>query len=203
MKKFLIASLLTATLFLGVASMASASGYCQQDRCHVVQWGETLFSIGRMYDVNPYSIAEANGLYNPNHIFAGQRLYIPNGPGYPWGCGNPCNDWGHESNWRGGDCGWDNCGGNWGHEKSNWRGGDCGWNDCGGDWGYEKSNWRGNDCGRDNCWEKPVHLPEKCDRNDCYDNCGGGCRTGYYGYDFTGYFYGSFVPQQKQYSHTC
>ncbi|MCB0177331.1 MAG: LysM peptidoglycan-binding domain-containing protein [Anaerolineae bacterium] len=188
MKKFLIASLLTAALFLGVASMASASGYCQQDRCHVVQWGETLFSIGRMYNVNPYSIADANGLWNPNQIYAGQALFIPNGPPYPWGCGNPCNDWG--SNWRGGDCGWNDCGGDWGYEKSNWRGGDCGWNNCGGNWGHERPNWPDN-CGWDNCWEKPVR-----------DNCGQGCKTGYYGYDFTGYFYGSFVPQ-KQYSHTC
>lgn len=180
MKKLLIASLLTATLFLGVASMASASGYCQQDRCHVVQWGETLFSIGRMYDVNPYAIADANGLYNPNHIYAGQVLFIPQGPGYPWGCGNPCNDWGHgNSNWGGGGCGND-CGGGYGFERSNWRGGNCGWNNCGGG------------CDRNDCYEKPAH-----------DDCGQGCKTGYYGYDFTGYFYGSFVPQQKQYSHTC
>jgi len=44
---------------------------------HVVRFGETLFSIGRLYGVNPYAIAAANHLPNPNRIYAGQRLYIP------------------------------------------------------------------------------------------------------------------------------
>jgi LysM repeat protein len=47
---------------------------------HIVHPGETLFSIGRWYGVNPYHIAHANGLYNPNYIFAGQRLLIPVSP---------------------------------------------------------------------------------------------------------------------------
>ena len=184
MKKFLIASLLTAALFLGVASMASASGYCQQDRCHVVQYGETLFSIGRMYDVNPYQIAEANGLYNPNYIYAGQVLYIPYGSHYPWG----------------GGCG-DGCGGGWGYERSGYHGDGCG-DGCGGGWGYERSGYRGDGCGYQDCYEKPVHLPGNCG-NDCYNDCGQGCNSGYYGYDYTGYYYGSYYPHQKQYSHTC
>ncbi|MCB0193859.1 MAG: LysM peptidoglycan-binding domain-containing protein [Anaerolineae bacterium] len=192
MKKFLIASLLTAALFLGVASVASASGgYCQTDRCHVVHYGETLFSIGRQYDVHPYHIAEANNLYNPNHIYAGQVLYIPHGSSYPWGAG----------------CGYNDCGGyGHGYQKSSWhQGSNCGWNDC-----YEKPSHRPDKCDWNDCYEKPVHLPEKCGWNDCYekpshrpDNCGSGCTSGYYGYDFTGYFYGSFNPHQKQYSHTC
>jgi len=44
---------------------------------HKVQFGQTLFSIGRMYTVSPWSIASANGLANPNYIRAGQCLYIP------------------------------------------------------------------------------------------------------------------------------
>ncbi len=57
---------------------------------HTVWYGQTLFSIGRHYNVNPWSIASANGLVNPNHIYAGQRLYIPTGCwGTPpcYGCG--------------------------------------------------------------------------------------------------------------------
>ena len=46
---------------------------------HKVQYGETLYSIGRQYGVNPQRIAEVNGLYNPDHIYAGQVLYIPCG----------------------------------------------------------------------------------------------------------------------------
>lgn len=44
---------------------------------HVVQSGETVFSIGREYDVNPYDIAYASYLYNWNYIYAGQYLCIP------------------------------------------------------------------------------------------------------------------------------
>jgi LysM repeat protein len=47
---------------------------------HLVRYGETLFGIGRMYHVNPWVIARANGLFNPNFIFIGQVLCIP-GPG--------------------------------------------------------------------------------------------------------------------------
>ena len=46
---------------------------------HTVRYGETLSSIGRWYGVNPYAICRANGLYNCNHIWAGQRLWIPAG----------------------------------------------------------------------------------------------------------------------------
>lgn len=162
MKKFLIATLLTAALFLGVASVASANGHsCYQERCHVVHYGETLFSIGRHYDVNPYHIAEANNLYNPNHIYAGQVLYIPHGSRYPWHAGSGC-----------------------------------GYNDCGHQ-GYQKSSYHyDSGCGYNDCYDK-------CDYGNCYnsyDNCGSGCNSGYYGYDYTGYYYGSY---QKQYSHTC
>jgi LysM repeat protein len=47
---------------------------------HLVRFGETLFSIARLYRVNPWIIGRANGLFNPNLIFAGQVLCIP-GPG--------------------------------------------------------------------------------------------------------------------------
>jgi spore germination protein len=54
-------------------SIAAASGGVH----HTVRYGETLYSIGRYYGVNPYYIADVNNLYNPNHIYAGQVLYIP------------------------------------------------------------------------------------------------------------------------------
>ena len=44
---------------------------------HAVRYGETLFSIGRLYGVNPWAIARANCLINPNIIFAGQVLCLP------------------------------------------------------------------------------------------------------------------------------
>jgi LysM repeat protein len=61
---------------------------------HTVQYGETLFSIGRLYGIYPYKIAEVNDLANPNCIYAGQVLYIPASDGWSdcgnCGCGNTC-----------------------------------------------------------------------------------------------------------------
>jgi LysM repeat protein len=44
---------------------------------HVVQRGETLYSIARRYGTTVWAIAMTNHLYNPNVIYAGQRLIIP------------------------------------------------------------------------------------------------------------------------------
>jgi LysM repeat protein len=46
---------------------------------HTVKSGETLFSIGRLYNVNPYSIAAANNIPYPYVIYPGQQLTIPTG----------------------------------------------------------------------------------------------------------------------------
>ena len=73
MKKILTIIIVVFALQLAVASVASASG----GSYHKVRYGETLYSIGRYYGVSPYQIADANGLYNPNHIYAGQVLHIP------------------------------------------------------------------------------------------------------------------------------
>ena len=52
---------------------------------HVVQWGETLAVIASRYGVTIEAIMDANGLSNPDQIYAGQRLIIPTpaGPGGP------------------------------------------------------------------------------------------------------------------------
>jgi LysM repeat protein len=53
------------------------SYYSYYPRIHVVAYGETLLSIARWYGVNPWAIAQANGIWNLNYIYAGQRLVIP------------------------------------------------------------------------------------------------------------------------------
>jgi hypothetical protein len=88
--------LLVAQLVIGTTTAAAApSAYGPIYHC--VRWGETLSSIGRLYGVNPYAIARANGLSNPNYIYAGQVLLIPTGyspryqpcySGYP-SCSHP------------------------------------------------------------------------------------------------------------------
>ncbi|NIN68187.1 MAG: LysM peptidoglycan-binding domain-containing protein [Anaerolineae bacterium] len=50
---------------------------------HIVQWGENLTLIARRYGVSTTAIAQANGIANPNYIYAGQRLVIPTGSTSP------------------------------------------------------------------------------------------------------------------------
>ncbi|MDY6877758.1 MAG: LysM peptidoglycan-binding domain-containing protein [Chloroflexota bacterium] len=46
---------------------------------HVVQWGETLFSIAQQYGLTVDAVTHANGISDPRRIYAGQRLVIPGG----------------------------------------------------------------------------------------------------------------------------
>lgn len=45
---------------------------------YTVRYGDTLFSIARRFGTSVHRLARANGIRNPNYIFAGQRLVIPN-----------------------------------------------------------------------------------------------------------------------------
>jgi LysM repeat protein len=48
-------------------------------RCdYIVQPGDTLYSIGRRYGCSPHVLARINGLHNPNYIYVGQCLILPN-----------------------------------------------------------------------------------------------------------------------------
>lgn len=44
---------------------------------HLIRYGDNLIRLGQHYGVSPFAIAEANRIYNLNHIFAGQSLCIP------------------------------------------------------------------------------------------------------------------------------
>ena len=44
---------------------------------YVVRYGDTLSSIAWRHGVNMYTLAQANGIYNLNRIYAGQCLVIP------------------------------------------------------------------------------------------------------------------------------
>jgi LysM repeat protein len=44
---------------------------------YFVQRGDTMFRIARVFGVNIYDLAEANGILNLNRIYVGQRLRIP------------------------------------------------------------------------------------------------------------------------------
>jgi len=59
------------------AFAAPASQYAQGGYWYQVRWGDTLSSIARWTGVSTWAIAQANGLANPNCIYAGQWLWIP------------------------------------------------------------------------------------------------------------------------------
>lgn len=44
---------------------------------HIVQPGETIYSIARRYGTSVEAITSVNGIVNPNWIYTGQRLTIP------------------------------------------------------------------------------------------------------------------------------
>lgn len=64
-------------LFIPAGGGGGGGGWCSQ--VHVVRPGETLSGIARWYGVSTQSLAQANNITNPNHIFVGQRLCIPAG----------------------------------------------------------------------------------------------------------------------------
>ena len=75
--------LITCVLALLLASVAPALAAQYGQTIHIVQRGERLASIARWYGTTVQAIASANGIYNPNFIYAGQRLIIPSGSQYP------------------------------------------------------------------------------------------------------------------------
>ena len=52
-----------------------------QNRTHIVQRGDTLYSIARRYGTTVQAIMNTNGLKNRNYIWVGQRLTIPGSGG--------------------------------------------------------------------------------------------------------------------------
>lgn len=68
-----------ALIFSGQELIIPAGGTppVSSTRYHVVQPGETLWSIALQYNTTPWTIAAANGISNTNYIYAGQTLRIP------------------------------------------------------------------------------------------------------------------------------
>ncbi|MBP6440742.1 MAG: LysM peptidoglycan-binding domain-containing protein, partial [Caldilineaceae bacterium] len=49
------------------------------DTYYTVRYGDTLSGIAARHGTTTQAIMQANGIWNPNHIYAGQVLYIPCG----------------------------------------------------------------------------------------------------------------------------
>lgn len=81
MRKLIVIGVLVLAVLLltaAVPNQAQAMG----PMYHVVQPGQTLSGIAGMYGVSSWALASANGVWNPNLIYIGQVLVIPNGYGY-------------------------------------------------------------------------------------------------------------------------
>ena len=82
-----IRSLTVVLVVIAVLSAAvwpvSAAPERQGTTIHIVQWGETLSIIAGRYGVTVSAIVLANGISNPNYIYAGQMLVIPTGSPAP------------------------------------------------------------------------------------------------------------------------
>ena len=61
----------------GCATQAPAPPPAKGGIYHVVKPGETLYRIGRAYDLNYADLARVNRLKDPNQIQIGQKLFIP------------------------------------------------------------------------------------------------------------------------------
>jgi hypothetical protein len=73
-----LAVVLSAMPLAALASPAAASATPSGSQCvyHWVKPGETLSGIAARYGVNMWTLAQRNGISNPNRIYAGQRLLI-------------------------------------------------------------------------------------------------------------------------------
>jgi len=76
--QFIVGLLLVISLLVTGRGVTAAPP-TQEPVIHVVQAGETLFSIAEKYGTTVEAIVAANRLSNPDLIFAGQKLIIPGG----------------------------------------------------------------------------------------------------------------------------
>ncbi len=85
MRRLILILCVLALLSAAVAPAAAAPSSLQAtpqtygQTIHIVERGETLAIIANYYGVTVQAIASANGIWNPNWIYAGQRLVIPTG----------------------------------------------------------------------------------------------------------------------------
>ncbi|MDR2630647.1 MAG: LysM peptidoglycan-binding domain-containing protein [Spirochaetaceae bacterium] len=67
-------------------ALVTTGGFAQET-IHIIQKGETIYSIARNYGADIQSILTLNGIQDPRKIQAGQRIRIPGGAKAPDGAG--------------------------------------------------------------------------------------------------------------------
>jgi len=79
LNRLTVLPLLLAALILSAGVVQGAPPAQSGGTVHVVQWGDTLYSLARSYGTTVEAIVQANNLANSNWIYTGQRLIIPTG----------------------------------------------------------------------------------------------------------------------------
>jgi LysM repeat protein len=77
MRRILYALLIVLALVLFTQATSGTALAWSPSSYHTVIPGETLSSIAMRYGVSTWSLANANGMWNPNLVYAGQFLVIP------------------------------------------------------------------------------------------------------------------------------
>ncbi|MGC9399177.1 MAG: LysM peptidoglycan-binding domain-containing M23 family metallopeptidase [Anaerolineae bacterium] len=79
MRHRLLLWFLIGSLLLPAQAVAALEGEPPEDpqtATHVVQAGETLFSVARRYSLDPETLIRLNALSDPRNVYAGQRLEL-------------------------------------------------------------------------------------------------------------------------------
>lgn len=76
MRKLIVSAIASLSVFLLLLAGAGTADAAAPSY-HVVQPGQTLYSIATSYGLSSWSLARANGIWNPNLIYAGQVLVVP------------------------------------------------------------------------------------------------------------------------------
>ncbi len=74
-----LVSILVFALAVPVPSLVLGAPRCLDTSVYVVGWGDTLSSIAQRYATTVSAIVESNEVANPDLIYVGQRLVIPEG----------------------------------------------------------------------------------------------------------------------------
>jgi LysM repeat protein len=90
MRKVLVLSVVAVFVLLLLTAATPSTTSAAGPAYYVVRYGDTLDAIAWRYGTSSWAIARANGIWNPNLIYAGQLLVIPGYVPVPHPAPNPC-----------------------------------------------------------------------------------------------------------------
>ena len=77
MRKILALGIIVLVVLVLTAASPSPTSAAGPTSYYVVHYGDTMYSIAGRYGVSSWALAQANQMWNPNNIYAGQVMFIP------------------------------------------------------------------------------------------------------------------------------